>query len=174
MFRESCSTSYTEHNKIKFAFFWIFLRFYIEFTSFSYNTQRGEDSFCERPPGTFQKITDRPLVCTKLPGTTWGFAMWSKGQGAARLAGFRRGRRRGWTGKWGKVVYGSHRLDLSAHLRWNWCRRAATAETGGGGHWRNHSGELVAQPEQQAKGGATGDPRAGRSNTRWRCKRPEG
>jgi hypothetical protein len=32
----------------------------------------------------------------------------------------------------------------------------------------------VARPEQQAKGGATGDPRAGRSNTRWRCKRPEG
>jgi hypothetical protein len=59
--------------------FWIFLRFYIEFTSFCYNTQRGEDSFCEWPLGTFQKITNRLLVCTKLPGTIWGFAMWSKG-----------------------------------------------------------------------------------------------
>jgi hypothetical protein len=32
----------------------------------------------------------------------------------------------------------------------------------------------VARPEQRAKGGATGDPRAGRSNTRWWCKRSEG
>jgi hypothetical protein len=33
-----------------------------------------------KPPRTFQKITGRPLVCTKLPGTIRGFAMWSKGQ----------------------------------------------------------------------------------------------
>jgi hypothetical protein len=38
------------------------------------------------PPGTFQSITDMPLVCTKLPGTIWAFAMWSLGVegGAAR------------------------------------------------------------------------------------------
>jgi hypothetical protein len=47
-------------------------------------------------------------------------------------------------------------------------------EAGGGGRWELCSEELVARPEQQAKGGAIGDPRAGRSNTRWRCKRPEG
>jgi hypothetical protein len=40
---------------------------------------KGEETFCEWPPGKFQKITDRPLVCTKLLGTTRGFAMWSKG-----------------------------------------------------------------------------------------------
>jgi hypothetical protein len=48
------------------------------------------------------------------------------------------------------------------------------AEASDGGRWELCSGELVARPEQQAKGGATGDPRAGRSKTRWRCKRPEG
>jgi hypothetical protein len=52
----------------------------MDFTSCSHNTHRSEDSFCERPSGTFQKITGSPLVCTKLPGTIRGFAMWSKGQ----------------------------------------------------------------------------------------------
>jgi hypothetical protein len=48
MLWESCNFSYTEHNKIEFAFFWIFLRFYIEFTSFSQNTQRGKILFAHR------------------------------------------------------------------------------------------------------------------------------
>jgi hypothetical protein len=56
-----------------------FSTIYRHFTSCSQNTQRGEDSICEGHPGTFQKITDRSLVCTKLSGTIWGFAMWSKG-----------------------------------------------------------------------------------------------
>jgi hypothetical protein len=63
---------------------------------------------------------------------------------------------------------------LSAHPWRNSCRRAATAETGGGGRWKLCSDELVARPEQRATEGATGDPRAGKSNTRWRCKRSEG
>jgi hypothetical protein len=71
--------------KIEFAFF--------NFSVILYRTyklllkhNKGEETFCECPPGKFQKITDRPFVCTKLPGTTWGFAMWSKGLegGAAR------------------------------------------------------------------------------------------
>jgi hypothetical protein len=62
---------------------------------------------------------------------------------------------------------------LSAHLRRNWCRRAATVEAGGGGRWRSHFGELAAWPGQQARGEATRSPRARWSSTCWRCKWPE-
>jgi hypothetical protein len=48
------------------------------------------------------------------------------------------------------------------------------AEAGGGRRWRGHFGELVAWLGEQAKGKATGSPRAGRSSMCWRCKRPEG
>jgi hypothetical protein len=44
----------------------------------------------------------------------------------------------------------------------------------GGGRGGNHSGELASRAEQQAHGEASRDPREGKSNTRWRCKRPEG
>jgi hypothetical protein len=44
----------------------------------------------------------------------------------------------------------------------------------GGGRGRLDTGKLGVWPEQQVTGEATGSPRAGRSNTRWRCKRPEG
>jgi hypothetical protein len=48
-----------------------------------------------------------------------------------------------------------------------------TADADGGGHWRRHSGELVAWPGQQAIGEATRSPRARWSSTCWRCKCPE-
>jgi hypothetical protein len=90
--------------KLSLHFFGFFYDFILNLQVSAITHKGVKIHFAKGPPGTFQKITDRPLVCTKLPGTTWGFAMWSKGQGAARLAGFRRGRRRGWPGKWGKVV----------------------------------------------------------------------
>jgi hypothetical protein len=64
--------------------------------------------------------------------------------------------------------------DLGAYSRRRGHWQSGVVEAGGGGRWVLYSDELVAPPEQQAKGGATGDPRAGRSNTRWWCKRPEG
>jgi hypothetical protein len=48
------------------------------------------------------------------------------------------------------------------------------AEAGGGDRWRRLLRCVAARPEQQARVGATGSPRAGRSSTCWRCKRPEG
>jgi hypothetical protein len=50
-----------------------------DFSKLQVKHTKEEDTFCEWPPGKFQKITDMPLVCTKPPGTIWGFAMWSKG-----------------------------------------------------------------------------------------------
>jgi hypothetical protein len=47
-----------------------------------------------------------------------------------------------------------HRLDLSAHPWLISCRRAATAETGGGGRWKLHSGEPAARSGQQASAGS--------------------
>jgi hypothetical protein len=43
---------------------------------------------------------------------------------------------------------------LSAHPWLNSCRRAATAETGGGGRWKLHSGEPAARSGQQASAGS--------------------
>jgi hypothetical protein len=100
--------------------------------------------------------------------------MWPLGLGAARLAGFLRPRRRSWPGERLGRVWELRETDLGAYSRRRGDRRSGVAEAGGGRRWELCSGELVARPEQQAKGGATGDPRAGRSNTRWRCKRLEG
>jgi hypothetical protein len=78
MLCESCNYCYTEHHKIKFAIFGFSVILY-GFYKIQSKHSKGEDPFCNQTLGNFQKITGRPLVCTKLPGTTWGFAMWSKG-----------------------------------------------------------------------------------------------
>jgi hypothetical protein len=69
-------TQSTAKLSLKFLDFSVIL---YDFSKLQVKHTKGEDTFCECPPGKFQKITDRPLVCTKLPGTIWGFAMWSKG-----------------------------------------------------------------------------------------------
>jgi hypothetical protein len=152
----------------------MFLRFYIEFTSCSYNTHRSEVSFCERPPGTFQKITDRPLVCTKLPRTTWGFAMWSKGlEGGAvrRILARPPARLAGEVGENDQeLTTGLLVVDLGSER----LRRGGTTKTGGGRRWKFHSGELAARAGQQASVEALWVQEEGRSGTCCRCKRPEG
>jgi hypothetical protein len=76
----------------------------MNFTSFSQNTQKGKESICKQTLGKIRKFTDIPLICTKHPGKSSGHAMRSLGLGAARIAGFRRGRRRGWPGRrWRRV-----------------------------------------------------------------------
>jgi hypothetical protein len=49
-----------------------------DFSKLQVKHTKEEGTFCEWPLENFKKITDKPLVCTKLPGTIWGFAMWSK------------------------------------------------------------------------------------------------
>jgi hypothetical protein len=49
-----------------------------DFSKLQVKHTKEEGTFCEWPLENFKKITDRPLVCTKLPGTIWGFVMWSK------------------------------------------------------------------------------------------------
>jgi hypothetical protein len=53
----------------------------MEFTSCRYNTQRGENSFCERPPGKTELFTDMPLICAQPPRNTLDLAMWPSGLG---------------------------------------------------------------------------------------------
>jgi hypothetical protein len=60
-----------------------FLQFLIGFTSFSRSIAKGKESFCDSPPGTFQNITDRSLVCTKLPGKPWLCNVVQGGKGGA-------------------------------------------------------------------------------------------
>jgi hypothetical protein len=50
----SYSSSHTEHNKIGFAIFWVFLRIDMEFTSHWINSQNWEESIRTRPVETFE------------------------------------------------------------------------------------------------------------------------
>jgi hypothetical protein len=91
MLCRNCSPSQTEHNKIGFAIFWIFLRFYMDFTRCSWNTQKGEESFCKETPGKFWRLTYMPSVCAQAPGKKTNPAIGSTGMGRWRITGFRRG-----------------------------------------------------------------------------------
>jgi hypothetical protein len=81
IFGESCSSCYTEHKKIGFAIFGFFLRIDMDFTSFSQNTSKGKESFCEGVPGKTKQFTDLPLVCAKAPGNKTHPAIGSTGTG---------------------------------------------------------------------------------------------
>jgi hypothetical protein len=81
--------------------------------------------------------------------------------GAARLAGFRRGRRRGWSGKWG-ITTGSSPRD---YWWWIWgrgrLRRGGTTKTGGGDRGEDCSGELLAGEHARVAREASRCPREG-------------
>jgi hypothetical protein len=53
------------------------------FTSFSQNTSKGKESFCEGVTGKTKQSTDLPLVCAKAPGNKTHPAIGSTGMGAA-------------------------------------------------------------------------------------------
>jgi hypothetical protein len=53
----------------------------MDFTSFSQNTSKGKESFCEGVPGNTKRFTDLPLVCAKAPGNKTHPANGSTGMG---------------------------------------------------------------------------------------------
>jgi hypothetical protein len=55
----------------------------MDFTSFSQNTSKGKESFCEGVTGKTKQFTDLPLVCAKAPGNKTHPAIGSTGMGAA-------------------------------------------------------------------------------------------
>jgi hypothetical protein len=81
MLWESCSSSYTEHNKIGFAIFGFFCDFIRILQVAAKSTQRGKKRFCKLNPRKIGSLTTIPLVCTKHPGQSLGLAMWSLDQG---------------------------------------------------------------------------------------------
>jgi hypothetical protein len=81
MFCRSCSSSYTENNKIGFAFFGFFCELIWILQVAAKNTQRGKKPFCGMAPGKIELFTVMPLVCAKPPGITWDLAMWPSGLG---------------------------------------------------------------------------------------------
>jgi hypothetical protein len=71
----------------------------MDFTSFSQNTSKGKESFCEGVPGKTKRFTDLPLVCAKAPRNKTHPEIGSTGMGG----GFRRG---GSHAGWGRVGMG--------------------------------------------------------------------
>jgi hypothetical protein len=55
----------------------------MDFTSFSQNTSKGKESFCEGVPGKTKRFTNLPLVCAKAPGNKTHPAIESTRMGAA-------------------------------------------------------------------------------------------
>jgi hypothetical protein len=101
-------------------------------------------------PETFQKIIDRPLVCTKLPGTPLGFAMWSKGQRGGAAGEIPATSPAALAGEVARGVYELRGLDLGAYSRWRGNRRSGAADVSDGGLWELCSSEPAARVGQQA------------------------
>jgi hypothetical protein len=78
--------------------------------------------------------------------------------GVAGIAGFRRGRRRSWPGKWGKnegLTTSLWVVEIGVGV----ARRWGSAEAGGGHRWSSGSSEGAARPGQQAGVWAQRSPR---------------
>jgi hypothetical protein len=70
MFCRSCSSNYTENNKIGFACFGFFCELIWILQVAAKNTQRGKKPFCGQAPGKIELFTVMPLVSAKAPGNT--------------------------------------------------------------------------------------------------------
>jgi hypothetical protein len=99
MLGESCSSSHTDHNKIGFAIFGFFCDFIQILQVAAKNTQRGKNHFAHRPSERLKSSQICPRFAQNSLKVSVALQCSPRGQGAARLAGFRRGRRRGWPGK---------------------------------------------------------------------------
>jgi hypothetical protein len=78
MLWESCSSCYTEHNKIEFAI----VRFFCDFIWFfkvTAKTHKRGRIILHKDPWKFRTFTDLPSVCTQTPGKNQDLAMWSLG-----------------------------------------------------------------------------------------------
>jgi hypothetical protein len=74
MFEASCSSGYTEHNKIEFAF--------LDFSTILYGFYKIQLKYTDGVRNTFLegpwkvwRFTTRSLVCTKHPEITWSLTM---------------------------------------------------------------------------------------------------
>jgi hypothetical protein len=81
MFCRSCSSSYTEHNKIGFARFGFFCELIWILQVAAKDTQRGKKPFCGQAPGKIELFIVMPLICAKAPRINWDLAMWPSGLG---------------------------------------------------------------------------------------------
>jgi hypothetical protein len=103
MLWKSCSSSYTEHNKIGFAIFGFFCDF-IRFFKVAAKTHKGvKNHFASGPLERSGSSQQGPRFAQNSLDLLGALQCGPWGTGAARPAGFRRGRRR-WPGKWGKGV----------------------------------------------------------------------
>jgi hypothetical protein len=99
IFGKSCSSCYTEHNKIEFAIFGFFCDLLWILQGAAETLKRGRNLFASRPLERSKVSQPYPWVASRpleVPGTLQ-CGPWAKG--AARSPGIRRPRRRSWPGK---------------------------------------------------------------------------
>jgi hypothetical protein len=127
------------------CYFWIFLQFLIDFTSFSRTTQRWIESLCIWAPGNFKLFTKMPSVPPLGPG------------GDGELSGARCGTGRQTSD--GELRLGSPAIDWSRRISRRSRRRAAAAAQRQCGRGSSDGGEERGDAQQCATPGASMWPR---------------
>jgi hypothetical protein len=90
MFRESCNSSYTEHNKIGFAIFGFFCDFIQFFKVAASTNKRGKIHFARRPQEVLKTLQISPYFAKNSRERKWALQLSPHAQPRRSPAQFRR------------------------------------------------------------------------------------